>query len=68
MNGAFFLRPGVWLMRRLHLGGKLLLLGAVAGGLVLSLVWLAGAALLAVVVVKLFTIELTDHGSLYRIE
>lgn len=26
MNGAFFLRPGVWLMRRLHLGGKLLLL------------------------------------------
>ena len=44
MNGAFFLRPGVWLMRRLHLGGKLLLLGAVAGGLVLSLVWLAGAA------------------------
>ena len=28
----------------LALGGKLLLLGAVAGGLVLSLVWLAGAA------------------------
>ena len=30
-------------------------------------VWLAGAALLAVVVVKLFTVELADHGSLYRI-
>ena len=30
-------------------------------------VWLAGATLLAVVVVKLFTVELADHGSLYRI-
>ena len=30
-------------------------------------IWLAGAALLAVVVVKLFVVELADHGSLYRI-
>jgi uncharacterized membrane protein len=29
--------------------------------------WMAGAALLAVVVVKLFVVELADHGSLYRI-
>ncbi|MEK8030218.1 DUF2339 domain-containing protein [Ideonella sp. DXS29W] len=30
-------------------------------------VWVAGAALLAVVVLKLFFIELADHGGLYRI-
>jgi uncharacterized membrane protein len=29
--------------------------------------WVAGAALLAVVVVKLFFVELADHGGLYRI-
>ena len=43
MNGAFFLRPGVWLMRRLHLGGKLLLLGAVAGGIYPDLTTAMGA-------------------------
>jgi len=32
-----------------------------------KLVWIAGAALLAVVVLKLFTIDLADHGGLYRI-
>ncbi|MFX5777098.1 DUF2339 domain-containing protein, partial [Acinetobacter baumannii] len=30
-------------------------------------VWIAGAALLGVVVVKLFLIELADQGGLYRI-
>ncbi len=34
---------------------------------VLRVVWLAGAALLAVVVAKLFLVELADRGSLYRI-
>ena len=34
---------------------------------VVGLVALVVAALLAVVVVKLFTVELADHGSLYRI-
>lgn len=33
----------------------------------LKLVWIAGAALLAVVVLKLLTIDLADHGGLYRI-
>ncbi len=30
-------------------------------------VWIAGAALLAVVVVKLFLVDLADHGGLYRV-
>jgi len=30
-------------------------------------VWIAGAALLAVVVLKLFFVELADHGGIYRI-
>ena len=31
------------------------------------MVWIAGAALLAIVVAKLFLIELADRGGLYRI-